>query len=193
MRGPSFFVLTALADGPLHGYGVIQEVERLSGGATKLRAGTLYAAFDRLSAAGLIEVASEEVVDGRLRRNYRLTAPGKAVLSVESHRRMAISKEALRRLRLSGGYDVSSIERRYRRWLNLYPKEYRARPGGCIPRRCSKPLQSTVGFPLPISSTSPGTGLGSDPVLSFDDCAREGCRDRSTSPPCSWPFSPRSI
>src|ERR1700683_424722 len=104
MRGPSFFVLTALADGPLHGYGVIRDVERLSGGGTKLRAGTLYAAFDRLSAAGLIEVASEEVVDGRLRRNYRLTEYGKAMLSAESHRRMAISKEALRRLRLSGGY-----------------------------------------------------------------------------------------
>jgi DNA-binding PadR family transcriptional regulator len=103
MRGPSFLVLTALADGPRHGYGVIQEVERLSEGRTRLRAGTLYAAFDRLSAEGLIELAREEVVDGRLRRYYRLTEPGKAVLSTESRRRMAISKEALRRLRLTGG------------------------------------------------------------------------------------------
>src|ERR1700693_119413 len=104
MRGPSFFVLTALADGPRHGYGVIQDVQQLSEGRTRLRAGTLYAAFDRLSAEGLIEVANEEVVDGRLRRYYRLTESGSAVLSVESRRRMAISKEALRRLRLSGGY-----------------------------------------------------------------------------------------
>jgi DNA-binding PadR family transcriptional regulator len=52
----------------------------------------------------LIEVANEEVVDGRLRRYYRLTESGRSVLSVESCRRMAISKEALRRLRLSGGY-----------------------------------------------------------------------------------------
>ncbi len=104
MREPSFFVLTALADGPRHGYGVIQEVERLSEGRTRLRAGTLYAAFDRLSAEGLIEVANEEVVDGRLRRYYRLTEPGRAALGVESRRRMTISKEALRRLRLSGGY-----------------------------------------------------------------------------------------
>ncbi|MGD0311762.1 MAG: PadR family transcriptional regulator [Acidimicrobiales bacterium] len=104
LRGPSFFVLTALADGPRHGYGVIQEVERLSEGRTRLRAGTLYAAFDRLCAEGLIEVANEEVVDGRLRRYYQLTESGRAVLTVESRRRMAISKEALRRLRLSGGY-----------------------------------------------------------------------------------------
>jgi PadR family transcriptional regulator PadR len=103
LRGPSFFVLTALADGPRHGYGVIQEVERLSEGRTRLRAGTLYSAFDRLSAEGLIELANEELVDGRLRRNYRLTRSGRAVLSVESRRRMAISKEALRRLRLSEG------------------------------------------------------------------------------------------
>lgn len=103
LRGPSFFVLTALADGPRHGYGVIQEVERLSDGRTRLRAGTLYAALDRLSDEGLIELANEEFVDGRLRRNYRLTQSGRTVLSVESQRRMAISKEALRRLRLSGG------------------------------------------------------------------------------------------
>ena len=104
LREPSFFVLTALAGGPRHGYGVIQEVERLSGGRTRLRAGTLYAAFDRLSAQGLIEVEREEVVEGRLRRYYRLTESGNLTLGVESRRRMTISKEALRRLRLSGGY-----------------------------------------------------------------------------------------
>jgi DNA-binding PadR family transcriptional regulator len=104
LREPTFFVLTALAGGPRHGYGVIQEVERLSEGRTRLRAGTLYAAFDRLSAQGLIEVEREEVVDGRLRRYYRLTDSGNLMLGVESRRRMTISKEALRRLRLSGGY-----------------------------------------------------------------------------------------
>jgi len=104
LREPSFLVLTALADVPRHGYGVIQEVERLSGGRTRLRAGTLYAAFDRLSAEGLIELDSEEIVDGRLRRYYRLTESGNLMLGVESRRRMAVSKEALRRLRLSGGY-----------------------------------------------------------------------------------------
>lgn len=104
MREPTFFMLTALADEPRHGYGVIQEVERLSQGRTKLRAGTLYAALDRLAAEGLIEVAGEETVDGRLRRYYRLTEAGNTTLEVESRRRMTISKEALRRLRLAGEY-----------------------------------------------------------------------------------------
>jgi DNA-binding PadR family transcriptional regulator len=104
LREPTFFVLTALAGGPQHGYGVIQEVERLTGGRTRLRAGTLYAALDRLSDQGLIELEREEIVDGRLRRYYRLTESGNLTLGAESRRRMTVSKEALRRLRLSGGF-----------------------------------------------------------------------------------------
>jgi PadR family transcriptional regulator, regulatory protein PadR len=104
LREPTFLMLTALADEPRHGYGVMQEVERLSGGSTRLRTGTLYTALDRLSQEGLIEVANEEVVEGRLRRYYRLTEAGNVTLGVESRRRMSMSKEALRRLRLAGGY-----------------------------------------------------------------------------------------
>jgi len=103
IREPTFLVLAALADQRRHGYGIIQEVERLSDGMTRLRAGTLYATLDRLLHEGLIDVAGEEVVDGRLRRYYRLTEHGTATLGAESRRRVAVSKEALRRLRLAGG------------------------------------------------------------------------------------------
>jgi DNA-binding PadR family transcriptional regulator len=96
-------MLTALAAEPMHGYGVIKEVERLSRGRTRLRAGTLYAALDRLSRESLVEVDHEEVVDGRLRRYYKLTEAGSAALDAEAHRRLVISKEALRRLRLAAG------------------------------------------------------------------------------------------
>jgi hypothetical protein len=64
--------LTALAAEPLHGYGVIQAVDRLSAGDVRLRAGTLYGALDRLTDQGLIEVDHEEA-DGRLRRYHRLS------------------------------------------------------------------------------------------------------------------------
>jgi DNA-binding PadR family transcriptional regulator len=103
MREPTFFVLTALARGPRHGYAVMQDVEELSKGRIRLRTGTLYAAFDRLSEEKLIESAGEEVVDGRLRRYYRLTELGSATLGTESRRRVSISKEAIRRLGLAGG------------------------------------------------------------------------------------------
>jgi len=101
VREPTFLVLVALASDRLHGYGVIREVERLSNGKTVLRAGTLYATLDRLSSQGLIEGAGEEIVDGRLRRYYRLSDRGSAILESESKQRVAVSKEALRRLRVA--------------------------------------------------------------------------------------------
>nr|WP_221382422.1 PadR family transcriptional regulator [Actinoplanes polyasparticus] len=83
MQEPTFLILAALAEQPLHGYGVIQAVAALSGGDVKLRAGTLYGALDRLDERGLIEVDREEAVDGRLRRYYRLTDSGAGALSAE--------------------------------------------------------------------------------------------------------------
>lgn len=98
VREPTFLMLIALAEGPRHGYGLIQDVERLSNGRTKLRPGTLYATLDRLTSKGLIETAGEEVVEGRLRRYYRLTTAGSAVLDSESKQRLTLATEALRRL-----------------------------------------------------------------------------------------------
>lgn len=103
IREPTYLVLTALAGGRRHGYGVIRDVESISGGKIRLRAGTLYATLDRLANDGLVEVVGEEVVDGRARRYYQLTASGTAALADESRRRVVVSKEALRRLRLAGG------------------------------------------------------------------------------------------
>jgi DNA-binding PadR family transcriptional regulator len=102
IREPTFLVLASLAGHRRHGYGIIQEVERLSDGGTLLRAGTLYAMLDRLVNEGLIAAAGEEVVDGRLRRYYELSPQGTALLAAESRRRVVVSKEALRRLRISG-------------------------------------------------------------------------------------------
>jgi len=86
MREPTFLILAALAREPLHGYGLISEVEALSGGRVALRPGTLYGALDRLSDDGLVEMAREEVVDGRLRRYYRLTDDGDTALRAETER-----------------------------------------------------------------------------------------------------------
>ena len=86
MREPTFLVLTALAASPQHGYAVIEDVARMTGGRVRLRAGTLYAALDRLRTEGLIEVDHEEVVQSRLRRYYRLTGVGEKRLAAESSR-----------------------------------------------------------------------------------------------------------
>jgi DNA-binding PadR family transcriptional regulator len=86
MQEPTFLILTALAGGPLHGYGLIQQVDELSGGRVRLRTGTLYGALDRLVTEGLIAGDREEVVDGRLRRYYRLTDEGATGLAGEAER-----------------------------------------------------------------------------------------------------------
>ena len=96
-------ILTALANGSQHGYGMITDVEEISGGRVRLRPGTLYTALDRLRADELIEVDREEIVDGRLRRYYRLTPAGTRRLGAEAARLQAHASAALTRLNLAGG------------------------------------------------------------------------------------------
>ena len=100
MREPTYLVLTSLADGPKHGYGVMRDVAGLSAGRVELRAGTLYAALDRLLNEGLVEASGEEVVEGRLRRYYALTDTGRELLAAEAVRLQANAKVALTRLRV---------------------------------------------------------------------------------------------
>jgi DNA-binding PadR family transcriptional regulator len=99
LQEPTFLILAALAEAPLHGYAVIQEVEALSGGRVVLRPGTLYGALDRLTEQGLVEQEREEVVDGRLRRYYRLTDGGAGVLDAEARRLSSNAETAVERLR----------------------------------------------------------------------------------------------
>ena len=96
MTEQSYLVLLALAEEPRHGYGVVQAVLALSDGATKLGAGTLYGILDRLVAAGLAEASGEVVVDGRLRRYYRLREAGLAALATETARLRALARRAHR-------------------------------------------------------------------------------------------------
>lgn len=99
LQEPSFLILSALAVGPRHGYGVLKDVEDLSGGAVVLRVGTLYGALDRLAREGLVEVEREETVDSRVRRYYRLTGAGAGRLAAEATRTQTQAATALRRLR----------------------------------------------------------------------------------------------
>lgn len=107
LREPTFLVLTALAEEPRHGYAVIEDVAAMTDGRVRLRAGTLYAALDRLRVDGLIEVDREEVVQSRLRRYYRLTGAGEQSLAAESARlrqqaAIAESRLKIRRANLGG-------------------------------------------------------------------------------------------
>lgn len=86
IREPTYFLMAALLNGPLHGYAIAQEAAELSEGRVRLTAGTLYGALDRLVKQGLLEETGEELVDGRKRRSYGLTSGGRAALLEEAAR-----------------------------------------------------------------------------------------------------------
>ncbi|MGO8961678.1 MAG: PadR family transcriptional regulator [Streptosporangiaceae bacterium] len=86
MREPTYFVLAALLNGPLHGYAIIKQAEQMSGGRIRLATGTLYTALDRLTDEGFVRLVSEETVNGRIRRSYGLTDEGSAALRTEAAR-----------------------------------------------------------------------------------------------------------
>jgi len=103
MQEATFLILTALAAGSQHGYGIITDVQAISGGRVQLKAGTLYAALERLRADKLVEVDREEIVDSRLRRYYRLTPAGAELLAAEAARLQANARVAMSRLRPAAG------------------------------------------------------------------------------------------
>src|SRR5579859_424079 len=73
---PALLVLISLADGPKHGYAVMEDVARIA--AVRLGTGTLYGALARLECHGLIEATAGD----ERRRPYRLTDTGVEALRV---------------------------------------------------------------------------------------------------------------
>ena len=74
-------VLAALSSGPAHGYAVIQEIQRRSGGAFELPEGTIYPALHRLEQAGLLSSHWTTAESGRQRRVCALTKRGTRALA----------------------------------------------------------------------------------------------------------------
>jgi PadR family transcriptional regulator len=72
-------LLAVVADGPKHGYAVMEELKRRSDDAFDFPEGTVYPALHRLDESGLLS-SEWSVVSGRRRRTYRLTDKGKGAL-----------------------------------------------------------------------------------------------------------------
>src|SRR5689334_20690244 len=71
---PSLLILSSLANGPKHGYAMMEDIFEFSG--TRLEPGTLYGAIARLEQRGWIEALESE----DRRRPYRITAAGATAL-----------------------------------------------------------------------------------------------------------------
>jgi PadR family transcriptional regulator, regulatory protein PadR len=72
-------ILAVVAAGPAHGYAIIEELKRRSGGTFTLPEGTVYPALHRLERAGLLE-SGWSASTGRKRRVYKLTRRGRRLL-----------------------------------------------------------------------------------------------------------------
>ena len=71
----TYYIMLTLVE-PLHGYAVMQKIEKVSKGTVKVGPGTLYGAFTSLEKEGLIVKVKEE----NRRKSYTLTPKGKRVL-----------------------------------------------------------------------------------------------------------------
>jgi DNA-binding PadR family transcriptional regulator len=108
LTSPMFQILLALADGEKHGYAILKEVERRTGGKVTLSAGTLYGLIRRFEQDGLIVESDERpdaALDDERRRYYRLSNDGRAVAMAEMGRlsntlEQARAKLAVRKPRL---------------------------------------------------------------------------------------------
>jgi transcriptional regulator len=78
-------LLAVLETGPSHGYEILDSLRRRSGGVFDLPEGTIYPALHRLEDAGWV-TSTREVIEGRRRRVYRLTASGRRALAASRTR-----------------------------------------------------------------------------------------------------------
>ena len=119
-------ILTSLASGPKHGYGLLQDIEAFAG--VRLGPGTLYGAIGRLEDQGLIEAIGEA---GR-RRPYRLNAAGTGALETTLAGLRTIVEEGTARLagnsqsaRCRGGRTFVSAAQTSSRLVRLYSEAVR--------------------------------------------------------------------
>ncbi len=89
---PALLILSSLADGPKHGYGMMTDILTLTG--IRLGPGTLYGALARLESAGLIKAMP---ADDR-RRPYQLTAQGAKTLREQLTLLQRVTSAGLKRL-----------------------------------------------------------------------------------------------
>jgi transcriptional regulator len=76
-----FLILKALELTPLHGYGIGQRIEQMSGGVFRLTLGSLYPALQRLERRGHVTGSWSTSDHNRRARYYRLTPAGRRQLS----------------------------------------------------------------------------------------------------------------
>ena len=76
-------ILKTLTMGVLHGYGIAQNIRRLSREALRIEEGSLYPALQRMQVKGWVASEAKKSPTGRRARYYRITAAGRRQLDSE--------------------------------------------------------------------------------------------------------------
>ncbi len=76
-------ILKSLSLGPMHGWGIAERIERLSGGVCEIQQGAVYPALQRLLRSGWVVAEWRATENHRRARYYRLSASGKRQLVAE--------------------------------------------------------------------------------------------------------------
>jgi DNA-binding PadR family transcriptional regulator len=103
LTSAQFHILLTLAEGQRHGYGIMQEVERRTGGAVELGPGTLYRSLRQLLDRGLIVEAEADPGASQPRRPYALTPAGRESAAEEARRLRSLVRWAEDAMVLEGG------------------------------------------------------------------------------------------
>lgn len=88
-----YYILLSLMQ-PMHGYGIMQNVEQLSNGRVKLAAGTLYGAINTLLEKGWITALPGEKESRK--KEYLITDLGKEMLYSELTRLKELIENGIR-------------------------------------------------------------------------------------------------
>ncbi len=78
-----YYILLCLYNQPNHGYGIMQEAEKLSEGTVKIGSGTMYGATSNMMKKGWIRETLSNNPDDRRKRLYELTQEGRRILEEE--------------------------------------------------------------------------------------------------------------
>ena len=81
MTETGFYILLCLKR-PNHGYGIVQQVDRITDGEIRLTPGTMYGSLSKMEKDGLIRFVREE----EKRKIYQITNLGTEVLELELKR-----------------------------------------------------------------------------------------------------------
>lgn len=77
-------VLKTLALEPMHGWGIVQRIDQISGGVFQINAGSLFPAFRRLERDGLVRAEWRATENNRRAKYYSLTDAGRRQLRAET-------------------------------------------------------------------------------------------------------------